>query len=1195
MIQWKLNICILQILFSYLLFYINCQIDIEDEFKQKELYYQNFTLEPGKAQMKYLKDTNRNPFIFKDEGISNDLLVNFYSLSCIVELKFSKESINDMKLNENIVSMRIKKELIKTSDIIIKEKIQLINGINKYSNKKNCPLIINTIDLNNLTLLVEENEPTILYFDKKYLEIINISYNVSTKNSNFLALSFSFNDVSKFNINIADISNTIISNSTTIFLDSDSLKKIKGDTLNIRIEQIENNYPCSLTFQIIKSESIYILQRNYINKGFITSKDLNQYYFMEVFQEEGEIMLHSKRNNGKLFGYIKPKNQVKSPYNISEYLKEENDNELEFNRHTQKLSFNSGDTKNCKKGCYLFLTYENENINNKESIIGYEYTLLARIWDVEEFSPQIINIPFNEYIFGTFEDNSFINHYYSFFIPQGIEQMIIQIESNYIEGFFGDGKKKLITFKNTENNLNLTSNEMIIKLPKDKLNQFNNNEISFAFRAQNFFEDTFSFYYFRVLILKENDNNLIYPLDSNIGNICLPEKDKNEGDNYYCYALLSNNYNDFNLRFSVSTSNQKDNYNIYLYRNYSKEESIPTKHYISKVENEKYLQSILFKFEFKDNLPKTILSMLDTDKDIISPKFYSSQIYILFNSNKEFNFDFNYGNCLLIFKYISGSGTISFDKYPKIEANLNYFGKPITIPISKVKNITFKTEESFIYHLEIKYIRPKSNIKELIIDESRNELLFDTQFPIYYYIKYNNKDNIDINFRIINLDDANTTTNLLINGYMINNKSLERKLNGEFIELTESIKGQYDKTFKNGILQINETIVKNYIKNIGEDIKEKEMNYILIKIDGQHYIGNYLSVEIIAMSNNNGKYLVPVNQYINGYNLFNNTKYLINNDIKDNNYNSIIIEFSPNYKDLRITLDNLEEIPSYKENMTTGIQKYIINTNNKEILLNINKPEGISNGNCLFRYYFLKNNDEFDYKFNKNLISKKKMNDENNEAEKADICFKFNKLEIYHNEKLVNYNEFNIKEIEINNKINNGIRIKIHGALFKKRNNNNEANELLNTSSFISSVPSYENNTEIKYIDNNNNFELCFMNMNKTDFIFDLQIKINIIFNDYFFKEDSLVYTLPIDLTNELGRNAFKEYLKKNKVLLITIIIIIVFMVIFIILYFKMKRKNKNLENQVLSISLTSRSSEELFSEYSKNKKTDPDYDNAFI
>ena len=192
--------------------------------------------------------------------------------------------------------------------------------------------------MDNLTLLVEENEPTILYFDKKYLEKINLLYNISTKNSNFLALSFTFNDVSKFNINIKDIIITTISNSTTIFLDLVSLEKIKGDTLSIRIEQNENNYPCSLTFQIIKSESIYILQRNYINKGFITSMNLNQYYFMEVFQEEGEIMLHSKRNNGKLFGLIKLKSKVKSPYNISEYLKEEKDNELEFNEHS-KIKF----------------------------------------------------------------------------------------------------------------------------------------------------------------------------------------------------------------------------------------------------------------------------------------------------------------------------------------------------------------------------------------------------------------------------------------------------------------------------------------------------------------------------------------------------------------------------------------------------------------------------------------------------------------------------------------------------------------------------------------------------------------------------------------------------------------------------------------------------------------------------------------
>ena len=904
-------------------------------------------------------------------------------------------------------------------------------------------------------------------------------------------------------------------------------------------------------------------------------------------------MLHNKRHSGKLFGSIKSKNGF-NPYKISGYKKIKNT--LEFNEHTQKLRFNSEHTKDCKKGCYLILAYYNENYNKERPIIGYEYTLLSRIWDIDDYIPQIINIPFNEHIFGTFEENSFINHYYTIKIPKEIDEIIIQIESNYIEGFIGEGKKKLITFKNTENNLNLANKEMIITFDKNSQKDFIGKEISLAFRAKNFFEDTFSFYHFRILILKENDTNLIYPLDSNIGNICLPEKDENKIDSYYCYALLSNNYNEFNLRFSVSTSNLKDNYNISLYRNYSKEENISYKYYISEVKNENYSKLILFKFEFEDNLPKTILSMFDNNKDITSQKFYSSQVYILSNSsNKQFNFNFNfnYGNCLLIFKYISGSGNILFGEYRKIDVNSNYFGKPITIPISEVKNINFKTEESFIYHLELKYIRPKSNIKELIIDESRNELLFDTQFPIYYYIKYDNKENIDINYRIINLEDE-AIAYILINGYIINKEELEKKLNGEFIELEESIKGQYDKTFKNGILQINKNIIKNFSKINESDYLNNKTMYILIKIDGKHYISNSFSVEIIAMSNNNGNYLVPVNQYIMGYNLFNNIKYIIKNNIIDNNDNEIIIEFSPNYKDIKLIYENSTEIPTDKVKMTNNIQKYKINANEKEIILNINKPEKISNGNYLFRYYFTKNNDKFEYKFNKTCNNKKKMNDEDNKADQADICLEFNMLEIYHNEKLINNSDFNINETDKKNNTNSGIKLKISGSLFKKENTNNDVNELLNTSAFISSIPSYENDIEINYSDNNK-FELCFKEMNKIDFIFDLQIKINVIFNDYYFKEDFLVYALPIELKDELKKEDNENILNNNEILLITIVIVVVIMMIFIILYIKMRRRNRNFESQVLSISLSSGNSENLFSEYSKDKKSEPDYDNTFI
>ena len=139
----------------------------------------------------------------------------------------------------------------------------------------------------------------------------------------------------------------------------------------------------------------------------------------------------------------------------------------------------------------------------------------------------------------------------------------------------------IINNKKSLNNLNLTDNKMIIKFTKLELKDYIGKEMSLAFRSRNFFENIFSFYYFKILFLKENDTNLIYPLDTNIENICLPEKDKNKDNSYFCYALLSNKYKEFFLKFLVSTSNQNDNYNISLYENYVKEINLYTKYYIN--------------------------------------------------------------------------------------------------------------------------------------------------------------------------------------------------------------------------------------------------------------------------------------------------------------------------------------------------------------------------------------------------------------------------------------------------------------------------------------------------------------------------------------------------------------------------------------------------------------------------------------
>jgi hypothetical protein len=193
---------------------------------------------------------------------------------------------------------------------------------------------------------------------------------------------------------------------------------------------------------------------------------------------------------------------------------------------------------------------------------------------------------------------------------------------------------------------------MIIDLSKDKLNELDylNDEISLAFRPQTFFSDIFSFYYFRISILKENDTNLIYPLDSNMENICIPERDKNKEDNhYYCYFLLKNSFNEFYNNFYVTTSNQNDIYKIYSFHNYEEKINSSTKYYIGD-KNNKDLKLILFKFEFNDTDTKTILSTFSYKLSITYPQIYSSQIFY-FSNNKVFMFNLKY-NYLLIYNQI---------------------------------------------------------------------------------------------------------------------------------------------------------------------------------------------------------------------------------------------------------------------------------------------------------------------------------------------------------------------------------------------------------------------------------------------------------------------------------------------------------------------------------------------------------------
>jgi hypothetical protein len=80
-----------------------------------------------------------------------------------------------------------------------------------------------------------------------------------------------------------------------------------------------------------------------------------------------------------------------------------------------------------------------------------------------------------------------------------------------LKGLLEKIKKKLITSKKkSNNNLNITLNKMVIEFPIEQLRKldFLNSEISLAFRSKNYFEKIFPFYYFRISILKDNNDSI---------------------------------------------------------------------------------------------------------------------------------------------------------------------------------------------------------------------------------------------------------------------------------------------------------------------------------------------------------------------------------------------------------------------------------------------------------------------------------------------------------------------------------------------------------------------------------------------------------------------------------------------------------------------------------------------------------------
>ena len=1141
MIKWKIKFFIL--IFIYKSKFINSENYSGNE-NEVNIYdqdqYFSYIIEPEITQIKYINYSEYHEFSFRgiDKLKQKDLLVNFYSIDCNIEINNVVEDYEKYifitGIKRNIHSILIKKNKNKKNIELLIIPSNISGNKDKFNDSRICPVLINSYYLGESKIIIENNEYMALNFIEN-ITTIELTYQIKNlTEDHFIVLSFISNENLNFNIDIKNILNRVISNSSNIFLYYEELSKIENGILTIKINHskeniLEKENNSVLIFKLIESNSISILEKNKLNLGFTFSKKVSQYYYLEVVkEEEGEIMLHNKRLYGELYGFIKPKSKI-NPYNRAEYVKEDKNNQLPFDANTRKLSFKSYQTKQCEEdGCYLLIRYSQDNFNFNPRV-GFEYTLLVRIWEKEEMDPEIIDIPFNEYIFGVFEDNSIYNHYYSLFLPNNTKAIIIQFNGNYIEGFIGPKKKKLNTIRNPINTKKINDGKnQIIKeyyFNDSNINNYNINDyITFAFRPKNFFNDDFSFYYFRILLLKKSEINIIYPLDSNLGNFCIPKK---EGNDYFCYCLLKNYYNEFSLNYSISTSYQKGK----LTYNYFEIINGEIKGYnftnISSASIEKYSNyTSLIKFKFENEKYSDILSTLANKKQKIYPQIYSTQMYY-FRENKEFIFNLNYSFTLIV-NHILGQGKIK-NYNDTLNMNVNFKGKPFFFPINTGKrNFSFLQTQELIFYIEFQQY---NEIKELTQGETLREFVNANKFPIYYYIKIiENKINMNIHFIIKNRKDKerNETTFFEINGYILNESDFnnKRSINGEFIDLKNPISGSYDICFRNGILNINRTIDKG--------------NYVLIKIDSSsHLIEDEIIIEILTMSKIDGNYILPINYYLTDkYDSTEVKRYKIIID-EEEKYREILVEFIPDCS--RVTLGN-ESNSFNMENITdnNGIaQKYRISGFSDDFILKLKVPKDISYGNHIIRYYFTEKQKEFKYELNKKF-TKRKVND-------VDIIFEFNKLEIINN-----YNYTTEEKIIF----------KIYGFLYSDEID--IKNEFFNSSK---ETPGKISKSQI-FIQKDTNFSLYFSNVKSiisNNYKFYLQMKIIVYVGENLFNEHFLIYTLPVNLEKELD--------KKLTIIIISLILLVLLVIIIIIFTIglvQLKKKNSNLKKEVLSITFSS-------------------------
>ena len=1081
------------------------------------------------------------------------------------------------------------------------EVMPLIFSQKESKEKRTYPLLINCIELSNLSipkLYPEENEPTFLYFNKN-LNKINLIYSVKNRSLNPIIVSFFIKEKVKFQINILNgeenIINRVIDYRENILISPVSLSE--SYNITITIEPTQTNVNSTMIVKIIEDHSSpSSLKKDELYFGFIPKNISYLYYYVEVFNEEkGEVVLFNKRQNGILISKIINKGEtIPSIGEFPDYEKYKNSPQelLNFNEYDQKLSYNSSDTKKCVKGCYLLISYYS-NSSGDLNIIGSEFSLLNRILDKEEMKCEILNVPLNEYVFGSIKNGSFNVQYYSVYIPEDTDYISIEIQGENIKACAQKGIQKFNTMELSEDTKLLGDSlktREIIELNKDMFNleTLKGKYITIGFQpASN--KRALSFYYFR--ILQSSKEYMIYPLDTNKINLCEPKNIN--GNNNTCYFLLKNEYKELlnnimiygsgkgSISYMAFYLNDTDYYSIDL-KNLKSLQKIEEKNSYLNLEplDVKY---ILLEIKSNSNEYLTVLSnfqeALLQSIDIYSYQLKSipSNIKVIFN----FNFTLESKKQYRVFiNNINGNGYIYFEENWYFDKQRFYLNEKTIYSFSitdNVTNIYIDSKNNLIFSIKLSNQFTNNAMEELNYGTYLKTINpKEDKFPLIYFIKDTRYFGLDINF-FFNFNNSSPNNNITIKGYELSYETMNNIDNKNFfekIDMKSEFKGFYNNIFTYGTIRFDNNTYKETYDNEAND------KYYIILIENAIPIIEDFKLEINSISKYKKGFLLPLNKYIiNSFDLLKEKsiteKYYFEN--LQNNTNKYILEYSSNYKNIDIQFNQISPAETKK---IGGVVQYTIYLNK-----NVNTSQHI------FEIKIESNTKGNDLKY-ANIILKYYPINNKGEAELDNFFQKTSKLEpiINETEKKQKYNLIIKNTNDIKN-LNSENKYKLYYFLSLIKKKNILDNEILNTIAPISSPLKYLNRYNTSDVNKDLPFILEDLEINEI-YIVSLFVKVEDNNN-----QTEKYYSFSFEITPPTIK---ENWFLKNKILIIScsgfILIVIIIVILSIVICNRIKKKNKVLEEKIHSISFAAGVADEIEKEENNsNSKNDKDYEYTFI